>query len=206
MKYLKKSNASEIYSRKAKDSFKAKWNLFVFKKAIENENSFFNKQFNDFAIDDEIVKTYTTEYWQKETIEKIGNLTIDEIYKKILNFEEENKKLKEEIEKEYVEIFKVKFPFDQFKNLVNADHCEYCGINDELLGKLFEKKKINKKNLRGWKLEVDRKKPNHEYTKENCVMACYWCNNAKTDEFSHEEFIPIGKEIEKIWQKRLNEK
>lgn len=37
-------------------------------------------------------------------------------------------------------------------------------------------------------------------------MACYWCNNAKTDEFTAEEFKEIGKEIRKIWDVRLASK
>ena len=40
---------------------------------------------------------------------------------------------------------------------------------------------------------------------KNLVFSCYWCNNAKTDTFSSEEFKIIGKEIGKIWKKRLTE-
>ncbi|WP_188117205.1 hypothetical protein [Campylobacter concisus] len=36
-------------------------------------------------------------------------------------------------------------------------------------------------------------------------MACYWCNNAKTDEFSPEEFKPIAEGIREVWNKRLGE-
>ncbi|MDR0560263.1 MAG: hypothetical protein LBG92_08825 [Prevotellaceae bacterium] len=35
------------------------------------------------------------------------------------------------------------------------------------------------------------------YNSENCVLACAWCNNAKTDAFTEEEFKPIGKMIGK---------
>jgi len=34
-------------------------------------------------------------------------------------------------------------------------------------------------------------------------MVCYWCNNAKTDEFTEEEFSKIGREIRNIWDDRL---
>ena len=37
-------------------------------------------------------------------------------------------------------------------------------------------------------MEIDRIKANHEYLKDNVVLACYWCNNAKSDEFSEPEF------------------
>ncbi|HPT73200.1 MAG TPA: hypothetical protein PLE74_13070, partial [Candidatus Cloacimonadota bacterium] len=56
---------------------------------------------------------------------------------------------------------------------------------------------------RGWTLEIDRKKPNLEYEEDNCVMCCYWCNNAKTDEFDDVEFLPIGNAINQIWNGRL---
>ena len=43
------------------------------------------------------------------------------------------------------------------------------------------------------------------YNKDNCVLACHWCNNAKTDAFTADEFKPIGKEIGTTIQKILNE-
>jgi 5-methylcytosine-specific restriction endonuclease McrA len=61
-----------------------------------------------------------------------------------------------------------------------------------------------KKNERGWNFEIDRKKPNLEYTTENCVAACYWCNNAKTDEFDDVEFKPIGELIGDTLKARFN--
>jgi len=36
-------------------------------------------------------------------------------------------------------------------------------------------------------------------------MSCYWCNNAKTDEFTAEEFAVIGKAIAMVWHDRLRE-
>jgi hypothetical protein len=34
-------------------------------------------------------------------------------------------------------------------------------------------------------------------------MCCYWCNNAKTDEFTPTEFKFIGQMIGNIWNTRL---
>jgi hypothetical protein len=53
-------------------------------------------------------------------------------------------------------------------------------------------------------LEIDRKNSNFEYSENNCVLACYWCNNAKTDEFTFEEFQIIGTTMRYVWQKRLS--
>ncbi len=51
-------------------------------------------------------------------------------------------------------------------------------------------------------MEVDRKISKANYSPENCVLACYPCNNAKSDVFTYEEFIKIGREIGKVKRKR----
>jgi 5-methylcytosine-specific restriction endonuclease McrA len=48
---------------------------------------------------------------------------------------------------------------------------------------------------RGFNLEVDRKNPKGKYSPKNCVLACYPCNNAKSDVFSHSDFLMIGQAI-----------
>jgi folylpolyglutamate synthase/dihydropteroate synthase len=81
--------------------------------------------------------------------------------------------------------------------------CEYCGVSNEQIKKLRENKLIFSKSGRGFSLEVDRKDPNLEYTKYNCCMACYWCNNAKTDEYLPFEFKEIARGINTEWNRRL---
>ena len=86
--------------------------------------------------------------------------------------------------------------------------CHYCGINEEDLSKLRKQGQIFTKRLptRGRKLEIDRKDPNLPYDVfSNLVLCCYWCNNAKTDEYTELEFKSIGKVIGSIWKKRLTE-
>jgi 5-methylcytosine-specific restriction endonuclease McrA len=84
--------------------------------------------------------------------------------------------------------------------------CFYCGITEIQINELFQKKKIYTKRNRGKKLEIERLLPNEPYNNlENLVFSCYWCNNAKTDTFSSEEFKIIGKVIGEIWKKRLTE-
>lgn len=80
--------------------------------------------------------------------------------------------------------------FDQQKGL-----CEYChlpGDTKKHYGKLF------RGGRRGQRLEVDRIESKAPYSPDNCVLACYPCNNAKSDVFSYEEFIEIGKVIYRI--------
>jgi hypothetical protein len=84
--------------------------------------------------------------------------------------------------------------------------CEYCGITEGQIKALLDKDSIYTKRLltRGKNLELDRKVPERGYDDiGNIVLCCYWCNNAKTDEFSYEEFKPIGKVLEQIWKRRL---
>ncbi len=89
----------------------------------------------------------------------------------------------------------------------NTEHkCFYCGITEKQINQLFEKGKIYTKRNRGKKLEIERLLPDEPYENiENLVFSCYWCNNAKTDEFSEQEFKAIGQEIARIWKKRLEE-
>lgn len=85
--------------------------------------------------------------------------------------------------------------------------CYYCDLTEEQMAALWEKDPELTKRFRGEKLEIDRKKPNVEYAidPENLVLCCYWCNNAKTDTFTEEEFKEVGQVFKSIWQKRLNQ-
>ena len=67
---------------------------------------------------------------------------------------------------------------------------------------------INAKRLysRGRKMEIERIDSFAGYINGNIQLCCYWCNNAKTDEFDYNEFVPIGKEIQKVWEARLGRK
>jgi hypothetical protein len=85
--------------------------------------------------------------------------------------------------------------------------CCYCDITEVEIKKLIEANQINTKRLttRGRSLELERKNPNEPYDNiKNLAYCCYWCNNAKTDEFSVEEFSAIGEEVKKVWKKRLS--
>lgn len=72
--------------------------------------------------------------------------------------------------------------------------CYYCqlpGDTNDKYGRHF------RYGRRGLHLEVDRKEYDQSYSPRNCVLACYPCNNAKSDVFSHEEFLVIGLTIGK---------
>ena len=72
--------------------------------------------------------------------------------------------------------------------------CHYCGLEGDIkenYGKYY--KKGNRENC-GERLEIDKRdpNPNGKYSENNCVLACYPCNNAKSNVFTAEEFIIIG--------------
>jgi translation initiation factor 2 beta subunit (eIF-2beta)/eIF-5 len=87
--------------------------------------------------------------------------------------------------------------------------CKYCGITETEIKLLLDNKQIFTKRIktRGRTLEIDRKQSEEKYDNiENLTFCCYWCNNAKTDEFSLDEFIKVGKMFSEIWQERLKNK
>lgn len=96
--------------------------------------------------------------------------------------------------------------FETFKNWYEkADKkCFYCNITEREIQGLWEKYPDLTKRNRGRKLEIERLEPNKSYREtSNLVFSCYWCNNAKTDTFTKDEFIEVGKVISKIWKERL---
>ena len=103
--------------------------------------------------------------------------------------------------------------FDQFyNNWFNKENfekgCSNCGTTNKTSEALY---KIQQEGLRpdatrggkrGKRLELDRVDPNLPYDNlNNIVWCCYWCNNAKSNFFSKEEFEPIAKEIGKSIEK-----
>jgi hypothetical protein len=76
--------------------------------------------------------------------------------------------------------------------------CHYCGLSLSDVKKFLEfqhKKKGHKRNNRGASFEVDRKNHDSVYKESDCVLACYMCNNAKSDFYEYKEFKEIGKTI-----------
>jgi len=195
------------FSDKAKDSFVTKLNLYLFDKQINNRLGDISiDNFKEFKISDDLVKIYTTKYWKWEVdtpfhsipssidLSKATEMTIKELYKSMKEWKIENSNIIDDLEKDYIKNFKNVFSFDDFKQLLSKNNCHYCDITISEVIELVEKEQLfNKQNYRGFVLEIDRIDSNKEYTKNNCVLSCYWCNNAKTDEFNEEEFKKFGK-------------
>ncbi|MEQ8237935.1 MAG: hypothetical protein RIA69_01915 [Cyclobacteriaceae bacterium] len=69
--------------------------------------------------------------------------------------------------------------------------CYYCKTDEKVIANLFEKKFQNRKRTtRGKHLEIERRDTTDNlYNEENCVLACYFCNNDKSDIFEENEYL-----------------
>jgi len=74
--------------------------------------------------------------------------------------------------------------------------CYYCKTEEKVIAILFEKKFQNRKRTtRGKHLEIERRDSTcNLYNEENCVLACYFCNNDKSDIFEEKEYLEYLKD------------
>ena len=99
---------------------------------------------------------------------------------------------------------------DDFQNWYDSKNgcCDYCGLTTKESLILFnEYPKSTRGGRRGKRLELDRINPsikNYGQDIANLALACYWCNNAKTNYFTFDEFKMIGIKIKEVQQLRLN--
>jgi len=156
----------------------------------------------------ELYKETHPEYNKKETIAKVFTenfqITADDYDKYV---------------KEYGDIPQIKAKFYdkrkeggfndnivQFYNWFKSiEKCCYCGVKKDDLDKYFndENKQYKNARQRGKTLEIERiqtaPKDKNVYTYDNCNLACYICNNAKSDFLSPKDFKVIAEGINKFW-------
>lgn len=204
----------EKFYTKMEDSFRSKYRLFIFdmcsedRKLLEIKDINFN-EFSEFNITDELIEKFAAIYYQedeklKEPSKPCEN-SITKFYSK--GKIDEDPSLKEiymKLKYDYISnAIEKNFTLEQWKSMYQETSCAYCGIENEQIKALRNNKKITSKSGRGFNLEVDRMSPNLEYGYDNCCMSCYWCNNAKTDEFLPNEFKEIARGINKAWNSRM---
>ena len=211
------------YNDKLIDSLATRIQLFLFWKSFDKEViktediANYIDEIEKFEITNDLANLYSNTYYQTKLKEKREilfngkNAYVDNICKNIPSKTKIKELLRNELKPlkdKYKEKFKNIFPLKEFENMTkNKTTCSYCGISLAQIEELGKNGKLNNKrsDTRGYTLEIDRKLPNLEYSEENCCMACYWCNNAKTDEFSPKEFKPIAEGIRKAWNERLKQ-
>lgn len=205
------------YFSKAISSFNSKLNIFLYASVRKAEGQDISEitinwiEFEVFKLgfDNELLKEYIEVYWQLDDVKKgvtpDSINSIDYIYKCIEGLKiKEGRTIEMKMEFYVINTFPILFPLTDFKKLISEVECHYCQITLNKIKSLVEGRKIFKKQItRGWSMEIDRKEPNLEYFKDNCVPCCYWCNNAKTDEYNEAEFLIIAQGIRQIWEKRL---
>lgn len=194
-------------------SFKTKLDLFLFDICINKQytENFSSEDFHHFEITDQVVYQYE-KAWQLSKKEKLNEdgPEMQDIDSLIQNWHKNNTGFKNLLLKEYKSLFKHKyFPYSEFTKIFNQDPqnrvCHYCKITDKDIDLLRKQRRIKTKQLRGYSMEVDRINSNREYRPDNVVLACYWCNNAKSDEFTSKEFADhIGPGIGNVWKERKN--
>ena len=72
--------------------------------------------------------------------------------------------------------------------------CAYCGISED---KLMSLPDVYNRNLT--RLSVDAIDNNKDYSIDNIILACRRCNAVKSDFFTHDEMLKIGKIIKTHW-------
>jgi hypothetical protein len=210
--------ADSRYKSIKERSFNTLLEYFLLYRIKNNQPIDYNDEFKEAFIDfisgnrinerNEIMRIYH-ELWQlskdADTHYYFPDYTMGELDKKIKSWYKENdvKDLLVSFEKEHF------MSIAEFREIYGHDEkeraCVYCGLKESDVHNLLKNKSLFTKRYysRGHTMEVDRRIPNEEYKDGNIVLCCYWCNNAKTDEFTFEEFMEIGESIKLVWQNRL---
>ena len=83
---------------------------------------------------------------------------------------------------------------DDFIKWYNAEPkvCHYCGLSEKKMSTVNDFY-----NSKGSQLSVDAKDNNIGYVEGNLVLACHRCNGIKSDFFTYEEMLMIGREFVK---------
>ncbi len=84
--------------------------------------------------------------------------------------------------------------FDDFLEFTKKHTCHYCdepvSWSECALG------------TNGYRYNLDRKNPKAGYTKDNCAVCCWDCNQTKSNRFSYEEFLQLAPVLRTIKQDR----
>ncbi|MBN2683298.1 MAG: hypothetical protein JXR58_12380 [Bacteroidales bacterium] len=217
------SKAKQKWNEIKNRNFDKQLSLFLFKQILNKENLKTTVKlaaFEAFLAKENseerkvLSEKYANAYKLAKNEDEFEGLKVGEIDQTYKQWYEKNKikdGLYYDLRTWYIDNYFIKL--EDFMNFYGENEskkrkCKYCGISEKDIEKLLAAGKLNTKRLatRGKFMEIDRKKPNDEYTLDNMVLSCYWCNNAKSDEFTYKEFKKIGDEIQKVFKNRLKSK
>jgi hypothetical protein len=101
----------------------------------------------------------------------------------------------------------------------NKKECFYCRISERECQEIIFKGLLISKRFplggefargvnRGYWLEIDKMNPRGMYSRNNCVLSCYFCNNDKSDVFNHDQYKEFvgnrGEYLRKILKEENN--
>ncbi len=81
--------------------------------------------------------------------------------------------------------------------------CFYCKSKEKDIRLLFDSGVIETKRKRGRHFEVERLSPNGNYESSNCTLACYFCNNDKSDIISSQDYLRFFSKPRRTYIKEL---
>ena len=147
-----------------------------------------------------VIEIDNLEYWEilQNNDDRIENLATKSRIENFAKNEKDKQTAKFKSKEEFLEWYKKQ-----------PKKCCYCGVKEEYLKKYFnqENEQYKEARQRGQYLEIERivtaPKTKNIYSKENCALVCYICNNAKSDFLSPINFKPIAKGINEFWKKIL---
>lgn len=109
---------------------------------------------------------------------------------------------------------KEEFKFDMFEAFYkwyeeqskDGEICCYCGVHQKDINSSNIMDRSKRGQQRGNSIEIERVETSEGkniYSAQNCRLACYVCNNAKSDLLTVQEFRVIADGIRKMWSSYL---
>ena len=136
----------------------------------------------------------------KDAIQILTHIKNIATYKRLAEFAGMPFPSKKQLSDEDRQLFKEKgVPLFVEWYLEQHPYCCYCGVPENLCKEKLQEQGATRQGHRGSYLEVEKTNPDKTYTKDNCVLACYLCNNAKTNFIQVQDFEPIARGIYQFW-------
>ena len=198
---MNKTDEQKLLEKRYNSLINRSFDLLLRYRLYQNFSTIPNVNVNDsiYEINDETKKEFASLY---DADKRDILLAVNKVAK---DFQKNNKDFIRAYKRNYKKNFFMKqMPLETFKKIWQTKderHCAYCGIKETQISSL----NIQTKRFysRGKTMEIDKINPNGNYVSDNIVLSCYWCNNAKSDEFTHDEFTKIAKTISSVWEQRL---
>ena len=115
-----------------------------------------------------------------EFIDKHRHLPFEYLYKRLQRMSQDRLRRK------------VNLTYEEFLDFTHITACHYCGYPIKWYPHHETKRKTT------YSYNLDRKDSNKCYSKDNCVVCCKVCNNAKSNLLTYEEMLILGHSIAEI--------